>query len=430
MQRQIRRGFTLVELLVVIAIIGVLVGLLLPAVQAAREAARRMQCSNNFKQLGLGIHNYHDNFLQLPKNGTGTYLDASSGAAVVNSSGPTATHSVFRLSGLVGMLPFIEQQPLWEQISNPLAVTTPGGGTANFTNQTGTPTGEVYPAMGPAPWGHTYDPWDTEVGTFRCPSDPSVGLPANGRSNYGFSVGDSADWINHGDWFLSWGGINGCETNGDWCRNAEHANRTRVAARGVFFPRSVSTFAAILDGTSNTIAMGEMLTGAGDRDIRTDPMTNVGWDNGVHANPSVCLDTAGAIDPLRPRFWATGTSTLYNRSPDWQRGYRWMDFVPLYSMVQTILPPNREMCWATDNDGDAGMLPMSSNHPGGVHILLADGAVKFVTDSIDAGNLRTPAVRLPLTGVSGPGARSPFGVWGALGTKASKETIDRSKVGF
>ena len=68
-----RRGFTLVELLVVIAIIGVLVGLLLPAVQAAREAARRMSCSNNFKQIGLGIHNYHSAFKRLPKKRGGTY---------------------------------------------------------------------------------------------------------------------------------------------------------------------------------------------------------------------------------------------------------------------------------------------------------------------------------------------------------------------
>ncbi len=105
-----RYAFTLVELLVVIAIIGVLIGLLLPAVQAAREAARRMSCSNNFKQIGLALHNYHAAYEKLPAAGSGTRQHTG------------------RLGMLVTILPFIEQQGLWEMTSNPLQVppgTTP-----------------------------------------------------------------------------------------------------------------------------------------------------------------------------------------------------------------------------------------------------------------------------------------------------------------
>ena len=105
-----RRGFTLVDLLVVIAIIGILVGLLLPAVQAAREAARRMSCSNNFKQIGLGIHNYHSAFKRIPQHMTGT------GRSYVCDISYNSNR--LRLSYLVPMLPYIEQQALWESITN------------------------------------------------------------------------------------------------------------------------------------------------------------------------------------------------------------------------------------------------------------------------------------------------------------------------
>lgn len=159
-----RDAFTLVELLVVIAIIGVLVGLLLPAVQAAREAARRMSCSNNFKQLGLAIHNYHSAYRQLPIFSGGTYNGPG------NAFTPATGDNNFDLSALVGLMPFMEQQAIWEQISNPFL--PPTGGTIPFQ------------AMGPSPnmnlshhVANEYTPWLTEIATLRCPSDPVPACP-------------------------------------------------------------------------------------------------------------------------------------------------------------------------------------------------------------------------------------------------------------
>ena len=186
--RQPRQGFTLVELLVVIAIIGILVGLLLPAVQAAREAARRMSCSNNFKQIGLAVHNYHSSYKQLPQNGTGT---TRSLAGNVTNNG----NRLF-LSWLVPLTPFVEQQALWEKISNQSTEVTPGytmPGTVLSYNGI-----QMWPAMGPTPWVRQYAPWETDVPTYRCPSDPAIGLPGHGRSNYAACIGDALDRVNYG----------------------------------------------------------------------------------------------------------------------------------------------------------------------------------------------------------------------------------------
>ena len=412
-------GFTLVELLVVIAIIGILVGLLLPAVQAAREAARRMSCSNNFKQIGLAIHNYHSAYKQVPTHGSGTG-STDGGAAPFGSTDRTGNWWVnygdanaWRLSALVGMTPFMEQQALWEQISNP--------STVNALDPT-VPLGTAWPAMGPTMEFIQYQPWVTEIPTFRCPSDPGVGLPAQGRSNYALSLGDSIVM-----------GVRGPRshhgTSGEKVDNGGWAQESRASDRGLFVPHKKAKFRDVLDGLSNTIAMGEMITDLGDRDSRGTQTNNGSQNppNDIISNPMWCVEVEDQLDPERPAFWRAGLTTGGANNG---RGYKWADFRPNYTGVHTVLPPNSAICGA-NNVGQTGLFPPSSRHQGGAHILMTDGAVIFITDSIEAGNKNAEMVRSGNTSfvnapptVATPGAQSPYGLWGALGTKANKETIE------
>lgn len=408
-----RTGFTLVELLVVIAIIGVLVGLLLPAVQAAREAARRMSCSNNFKQIGLGIHNYHSAFKALPMQGTGPTKENENMWQNADDPGPVPPvpaqygYTMHRLSMLVGITPFVEQQALWEEISNPSIDTVNGWS---------------WPAGGPSPVTIRYKPWATDIPTYRCPSDPGTGLPSLGRTNYGACTGDA---INRG----ALGGARFRPPESAWRYWDENwlVQQVRAGQRGVFVPRKESKFRDILDGLANTIMMGELSTDLGDRDITTDPSQrnspgNVYGNPGPLFNPKFCEDD-GQIDAARPRFWAVGTD---NTGAAGKRGYRWADFYPLYNQVNTILPPNSEVCLTRGHTSD-GIVPPSSRHQGGAHVLMGDGAVIFMTDSVEAGDSRAGCVyrRSGMEqSVLPPGSASPYGLWGALGTAAQKETIE------
>lgn len=405
MRRQ-RIGFTLVELLVVIAIIGVLVGLLLPAVQAAREAARRMSCSNNFKQIGLAVHNYHSAYNRLPTQGGGTDGGGTSGSpsavglAQTAATAPVATN-ILELSWLVGLTPFIEQQALWEQISNPFPVDA----TIAFISMGPTPRRSLAHHNSVA-----YDPWATEIPGFRCPSDPGIGLPASGRTNYGACIGDSV--------FQQNGSIN--DRGQD---DANAAQNTRAGCRGLFVHRNRSGFRDILDGLSNTIMAGELATDLGDRDIRTTPaLSPMGTALGQLNSNASCN---GMIDPLRPQFWGENwTDVTFNGSTgpegEQRRGFKWAYGRPLFAGITTISPPNGAVCGSRFSVSPM-IAPPSSRHQGGVHILLGDGAVKFVTDSIEAGDQTSPHVGNNANHLV-PGSLSPFGLWGALGTRASKET--------
>ncbi|KLU06453.1 type II protein secretion system [Rhodopirellula islandica] len=388
-----KQGFTLVELLVVIAIIGVLVGLLLPAVQAAREAARRMSCSNNFKQIGLAMHNYHSAYNRLPAQGAGTYDSLNSGPAAWWSSSEVANN--LRLSMLVGLLPFMEQQAMWDAISRPNGL--------NADKSTRTP---PWPAMGPSPTRLDYGPWVTEMPTFRCPSDPGSGLPAFGRTNYAASFGDSVYNVHEG-------GLN------DYLQpDSVRSEETRASARGFFVMHKNMAFRDILDGLSNTIAAGEIATDLGDDDKRTIAVDQASWIAGPSKNPAWCaIQLPNWIDPERPQFWGPAADPRVPVTDG--RGFRWADAYQNFSACNTALAPNRELC-TTDTASLLTSFPTSSRHQGGVHVLMGDGAVKFITDSIEAGNSGAE----PIWRWNTPGAQSPYGLWGALGTRSSKEVIN------
>ncbi len=404
------KGFTLVELLVVIAIIGILVGLLLPAVQAAREAARRMSCSNNFKQIGLAVHNYHSAYKQLPIHMGGTRRIPAQSSWF---SGYGDDCNMMMLSVFVGLTPFFEQQALWEQISNPNSV--------DLFNP-GTPRVPPWPPMGPTPTeepnavaivnttNNAYAPWMTEIPTLRCPSDPGVGLPAMGRSNYAACLGDALHYSDNGPYWFNLRGTPRIEVHNNSNLSVQ------ASCRGMFVPRVSRQFRDVLDGLSNTIMMGEIATDLGDRDVRTLPSTFAGF-GGLRDNPTACR---GNIDPNRSRYWLPGLTDVMAANQG--RGFRWASGLQPYTGMNTILPPNKETCMSLE-DTTPGVLSASSRHQGGAHVLMGDGSVIFITESIDAGDPSVGTVVRWGTGIRGPGAPSPYGLWGALGTRASREVI-------
>jgi prepilin-type N-terminal cleavage/methylation domain-containing protein/prepilin-type processing-associated H-X9-DG protein len=410
-----RTGFTLVELLVVIAIIGVLVGLLLPAVQAAREAARRMSCSNNFKQIGLGMHNYHSAYKQLPIQNGGTSNpgkeDWWNGDILTNNE---------ELSALVGLTPFIEQQTVWEQI------TASGSKTLDNRTPHPSPTG-LWTPMGPNPRADRGDnadwfiPWSTEIPTFRCPSDPGSGRPGRGRTNYGVSLGDGISIVwDHGP---KEGNLRPAPD--DWRPTAFGA-----ADRGVFSRKKETKFRDILDGLANTVAAGEMISDLGDRDIRSALSGGNDHLHQVATQVTVCRDR-NQVDPAQPLFWCDSTPGCTN--PTWVmhnrdgRGMNWAWAAMGMTAVHTIRPPNSEVCFQGWYD-NIGICPPSSRHQGGAHVLMADGAVIYITDSIEAGDQQ--ALPIGATGtmngwaLNKPGKKSPYGLWGAMGSRGGKETIE------
>ncbi len=224
-----RAAFTLVELLVVIAIIGVLVALLLPAVQAAREAARRMRCGNNLKQLALGVHNYHDTNVKLPASAYGI-------KACNPGAGQTPDPLPLGVTGWVGALPFYEQGNIAARY--------------NFTqaaaHATSTSAGNTNPIPGDAVTSGNGQLFTQKLMVFICPSDPNDPFQPADSQFYSIKVGS---------------GLRGARINYDFSTNCSIVcnfwKSLRPELRNMFGENSTTRLADVTDGTSNTIMLGE-----------------------------------------------------------------------------------------------------------------------------------------------------------------------------
>lgn len=316
-----RRAFTLIELLVVIAIIAVLIGLLLPAVQKVREAANRMKCSNSLKQLGLALHNYHDTHSRFPPGGKG-YGWCRAGFG-------TPDPIIYNRNGLVVLLPYIEQNNLYQKYN--LA-----GASSNFNNNSKMPLANPDAiTSGNAALSATLLP------VLLCPSDSgSPTIPA-GQANY------SPDGAS--------GTVVAAKTSYEFVSSTidySYFNGWSTATTGtryVFGENSTTRISDVTDGTSNTLAMGE----------RTLNTFNGAYATGswaYRASLQVGIDPVGAYNVTYPaqglNIWNYNNNAASNI-----RGTR------------------------------ASWYVASSLHTGGVNFVYADGSVHFISETIDIPSL-------------------------------------------
>ena len=269
-RRYALRGFTLIELLVVIAIIGILVALLLPAIQAAREAARRTECSSNLKQLGVAMHNYHDTHGRLPP-----------GFMAVDHTGQVKGGWAWG----VFLMPFIEQSPLQDQLS-----------VTDYTLSQVVSDPTLLPML------------QTELSVFKCPSSPME--PLREFQGTGSEMVATANYT--------------CCRGFYRYRGPVHLQKRN---NGVFYGQSSTRFAGVLDGTSNTFAIGE-------RTVLP-----------VHMS-----------EPARWPSWC-GPGGL--------------------GIGATV-----SSCVSIRLNHPTNMHAFSSHHPGGANFCFVDGSVHFITDSI------------------------------------------------
>jgi prepilin-type N-terminal cleavage/methylation domain-containing protein len=411
MKRTYRKGFTLVELLVVIAIIGILAGLLLPAIQQAREAARRMSCSSNIRQFGIALLGYEYSYKKIPGAAAGVFL------ANPNAGQPTVTAAAEgRWSGLIGMLPFMEQQALFTQIDS--GYSARNGANGNPPTVTRGPYGTMPGPTYIQPWQGVYHPAASQVGFFRCPSDPGRKTQAYGslgRLNYAFCMGDGQIGTNS-------------------------ANINQEVTRGMFCLGQQFILAACTDGTSNTIMFGEVASPAASVVRNATQVNATAVKDAKVQGGNIKMALIGSpkgIDVMACR--QTVQSGVYKGSQNVHelRAIRWLDALPIFTAFNTVNGPNGASCTnsATTNGEGVGIYSAASYHFGGAHVVMFDNAVRFIPNEINTtnndvsntanttdyyspgrvdGNTVTP-------NWSGP---SPFGTWGAMGTRGGGEPTE------
>lgn len=326
--RHSRQGFTLVELLVVIAIIGILVALLLPAVQAAREAARRSQCSNNLKQLGLAIHNYADKYKEkMPYNCDPAWSRRFGSFNAGQNPGIAGPARSF--SWIVAALPYFEQQALYDKIDK---YNENHVGTINLALRQTILEGLICPSNDQEPLRQNQNEGYTN-GSGGGP--PAAGTDYEGNLGHVWSgwrdCGNVPDFPHPpGNEFVK-GSIPGTPwIDGDWAIDFPRY-------QGCFVYQGSARLADLIDGTSNTIAVFEDMHWNGGQGLK--------FDRG-YTNDSAWISPLGALGNLR--------NPMNNKNPAWLQGA-----------------------------GDVRCHGWSSNHPGGAQACLGDGSTRFFPQTID-----------------------------------------------
>jgi prepilin-type N-terminal cleavage/methylation domain-containing protein len=338
MKRRIPRGFTLIELLVVIAIIAILIALLLPAVQQAREAARRTTCKNHFRQIGLALHNYHDTHRVFPFGKGPSYPGAPVYA---------------RWSQHALILPYIDQAPLSNSIDFSYPPETPGmGGVIAFMPPHVNPGGQNAAAS------------RALIPVFACPSDiePGTGSPGwPGQNNY---VGNQGGWL--------------CDRSDQ--PGSPTDNSPNEVQTGVFYFLSRCRARDMLDGMSQTAFFSEKLRGNGSPDPQTD-MFIIPHQTSRDAT----FNTCNAINPL----------TATPLTSKW--GFSWVMGENCCTQYNHVAVPNSYTCGGTGFPGTMTNMAMqvapSSRHEGGVHVMMGDGSTHFCSENVDVGVWRAIGTR-------------------------------------